>query len=103
MKEHHAHSDASAHGGLQASSANANEKLTVHLIPHSHDDIGWLKTVDSYYYGANMTIQYAGVQYTIDSYMAELVKDPTKKFIQVEIGFFYRWWNEQSDDMKNQV
>ena len=22
------------------------EKLTVHLIHHTHDDVGWLKTVD---------------------------------------------------------
>ena len=29
------------------------ERLNVHLIPHTHDDVGWLKTVDQYYYGGN--------------------------------------------------
>lgn len=32
-------------------------KLNVHLVAHSHDDVGWLKTVDQYYVGSNNSIQ----------------------------------------------
>lgn len=31
--------------------SSAAGKLNVHLISHAHDDVGWLKTVDQYYYG----------------------------------------------------
>ena len=85
-------------------------KLNVHLICHSHDDVGWLKTVDQYFYGSNrqpwngdQENQRAGVQYILDSVMKELAFDPTKKFIQVETAFFWRWWNEQNEVMKDLV
>ena len=29
----------------------SGEILNVHIVPHTHDDVGWLKTVDEYYYG----------------------------------------------------
>ena len=84
-------------------------KLNVHLICHSHDDVGWLKTVDQYFYGSNrqpwngdQENQRAGVQYILDSVMKELAFDPNKKFIQVETAFFWRWWNEQNEIMKAQ-
>lgn len=53
--------------------------INVHMVPHTHDDAGWLKTVDQYFYGSKNTIQKAGVQYIIDSVIQELIKDPEKR------------------------
>lgn len=77
--------------------------LNVHFVCHTHDDVGWLKTVDQYYYGAKNSIQRAGVQYILDSVVRALLEDPAKKFIYVESAFFFRWWDEQSPDMQEKV
>ena len=29
---------------------------TIHVTPHSHDDVGWLKTLDQYFYGSRKDI-----------------------------------------------
>ncbi|XP_056631266.1 lysosomal alpha-mannosidase-like [Diorhabda sublineata] len=76
------------------------DKINVHLIPHSHDDVGWLKTADQYYYGMNTSTQQAGVQYIITSVYEALLEEEDRRFIQVETEFFWRWWNHQSDEVK---
>eukprot|EP00850_Spirogloea_muscicola_P005017 SM000022S07231 [mRNA] locus=s22:665524:679079:- [translate_table: standard] len=78
-------------------------KLNVHLVPHSHDDVGWLKTVDQYYVGSNNSIQIASVQYILDSVVEKLLENPDRKFIYVEQAFFQRWWREQSRKRKRTV
>ncbi|XP_076348984.1 lysosomal alpha-mannosidase-like [Tachypleus tridentatus] len=77
--------------------------LNIHIVCHTHNDVGWLKTVDQYYYGANNTIQRAGVQYILDSVVQELRHDPNKRFIYVETAFFWRWWQQQHDHVRHQV
>ncbi|KAG6702974.1 hypothetical protein I3842_07G062300 [Carya illinoinensis] len=71
-------------------------KLNVHLVAHSHDDVGWLKTVDQYYVGSNNSIQGACVENVLDSVVEALLRDPNRKFVFVEMAFFQRWWVEQS-------
>ncbi len=77
--------------------------INVHLVPHTHDDVGWLKTVDQYFYGSAKSITTVGVQYILDTVVPELVNDPTKRFIYVEMAFFWRWWREQDDRMRHTV
>ncbi|KAM1788524.1 hypothetical protein ACFX11_038807 [Malus domestica] len=78
-------------------------KLNVHLVPHSHDDVGWLKTIDQYYVGSNNSIQGACVQNVLDSLVPALLADKNRKFIYVEQAFFQRWWREQSKGTQNIV
>ena len=95
------------------------DKLNVHLVPHTHDDVGWLKTVDQYFYGGQLchncsssTISYTlarqdirreGVQYIIDSVVESLLESSDRRFIYVEMAFFWRWWLQQTENMQQKV
>ena len=72
-------------------------KLNVHLVAHTHDDVGWLKTVDQYFYGLNTNIQRAGVQYILDTSIQQLLENPERRFIYVETAFFWKWWLRQNE------
>ncbi|XP_061130848.1 lysosomal alpha-mannosidase [Syngnathus typhle] len=89
--------------GYQSCHATKPAMLNVHLVPHTHDDVGWLKTVDQYFYGDRNDIQHAGVQYILDSVVEQLLKNPDRRFIYVETAFFYRWWRRQSADVRQTV
>ncbi|EGR31388.1 hypothetical protein IMG5_110930 [Ichthyophthirius multifiliis] len=73
------------------------EFLYIHLIPHSHDDMGWIETVDQYF------IKYDGVQDIINHVIDELEKNKNRKFIQVETGFLYKWWQQASEQSQNRL
>ncbi|XP_046734854.1 lysosomal alpha-mannosidase isoform X2 [Diprion similis] len=89
--------------GYQACPKLSQHKLNIHLIPHTHDDVGWLKTVDQYYWGGRPLIAKAGVQYILDSVIHELLEDPNRRFIYVETAYLWKWWSYQNDRVKTDV
>ena len=89
-----------------SSSRNINKKknfLNIHVVPHTHDDVGWLKTVDEYYNGWNNTIQLVSVREILTSVVEALEENPSRTFTYVEQKFFTMWWKEQPESVKDRV
>jgi hypothetical protein len=55
------------------------------------------------FYLARNDIQHAAVQYILDSVILALDENPDRRFIYVEIGFFWRWWLQQTEDIRSKV
>jgi alpha-mannosidase len=68
--------------------------LNVHIVAHTHDDVGWLKSVDELYAGLNNGIQRARVKSILNSVVASLAQNAARRFIYVEMAFFSLWWAE---------
>ena len=80
--------------GYDACPKMDDNKINVHLVAHSHDDLGWRKTLDQYYYGVNNTQDPAGIQYIWDTVIYELEKNPERKYVQVETAYLKKWYEE---------
>ena len=70
-------------------------KLNIHVVAHSHDDVGWISTPDGYYDDS--------VRDIITNVVKSLQANPQRRFIQVEIYFFHRWWKEQNQQMRDAI
>lgn len=67
--------------------------LTVHIVPHSHTDLGWQKTIEEYYNGARVSLYLKGsVELILDTTIDELERDPKRTFTYVEMKFFNMWY-----------
>jgi hypothetical protein len=67
-------------------------KLTVHIGPHTHLDLGWLKTMDELYTGHDYQGDHKShkverVEYSYSTVILELERDPKKTFSFTEIKF----------------
>lgn len=83
---------------------DSDHVLNVHVVPHSHDDVGWLKTVEQYYYpDQNYSISPNSVQKILSTAIDALQQDPARTFVVVEMKFFSMWWKEQNDAVQDAV
>mmetsp|Transcript_29548 Transcript_29548/g.45022 ORF Transcript_29548/g.45022 Transcript_29548/m.45022 type:complete len:181 (-) Transcript_29548:2541-3083(-) len=78
-------------------------KHTIHIVPHSHDDVGWLKSVNAYFDGSHHEIKWASVELTISNVIDSLISNPERKFSEVEMKFFSMWFDKQPDWKKEKV
>jgi alpha-mannosidase len=68
--------------------------LVGHIIPHSHDDVGWILTIDEYY---DLL-----VQHIYNEVIQALADQPHRRFIAVEMAFFSKWWDETATVQQQQ-
>ena len=85
---------------LELEFAERNEHLYVHLVPHSHNDLGWLKTVDEYFTGSRQDLDEGNVENILDTVIVELTADPSKRYTHAEMKYFQMWWSLQTDQKK---
>ena len=89
--------------------------VNVHLLAHSHDDVGWLKAPHEYFLGSRvlgldpggsgLSVYYANgaVQFILTSVVDALSANPDRRFVVVEQWFFQRWWNQQGSEVQQRV
>jgi len=79
--------------------AKSENDVTVHIIPHTHDDAGWLWTLEQYYTGTGKV----SVKDILDNFVDSLSHNVERTFTYVEMAFFIKWYKTQTEITKKKV
>uniref|UniRef100_A0A2M3ZE22 Alpha-mannosidase n=1 Tax=Anopheles braziliensis TaxID=58242 RepID=A0A2M3ZE22_9DIPT len=74
---------------------NAHNKLHVFVVPHSHNDPGWIQTFDEYYERSTKAI--------FTNMLRHLDENPGMRFIWAEISYFAHWYDRLAAEQKDTV
>jgi hypothetical protein len=61
------------------------------VLPHSHDDLGWIRTIDEYYNHSVSKIYTTAIPAILDVNV-DKSNNISRKFQSVEQGYFYMWY-----------
>ena len=72
-----------------------NSPLKIIVVPHSHNDPGWHKTVDVYFADQS--------KHTLNNMVEKLRKYPEMKFVWAETIFLDLWWRELDHSQRGKM
>jgi hypothetical protein len=67
--------------------------LVIHLIPHSHDDLGWNLKIDEYFYKYSDRISCGNVSGIISEIVDSISFDSDKRFTWSEMKYLRMWFD----------
>ncbi|XP_053680748.1 alpha-mannosidase 2 [Anopheles nili] len=74
---------------------NSHHKLHVFVVPHSHNDPGWIQTFDEYYERSTKNI--------FANMLRHLGENERLRFIWAEISYFAQWYDKLAAEQKDLV
>nr|XP_026486529.1 lysosomal alpha-mannosidase-like [Vanessa tameamea] len=93
--------------GYESCPATRTGWINVHIVPHSHAELGYMNTFDGYYTGQDdfFAPSKINMRRILDATISELWADKERKFTlsDSELPYFFNWWSRRHDTVRRMV